>query len=267
MLVSARGAVAAICCVLLSGCGQMPLSSQTRGLPAGMHEVKPVPSRAASETRGKSATPPAQNLRIGQARFFSYALPEGWRLGEDGQFAMTLVAPDDKAFTVMVGNAGLPPNYPPPNFVYEKLTAMQPQNLRLSPARQAAPVAGFARAYEFDVDYAVRGVPYHGIVKCHVTTAYDTAVMAMTGAIAQADQWPGYAPWLPLVADQLSARDGGAFGMRGIMAQNLNNSTAYAEAARQYRDWSQRNWQQVTNERNASQDKNNAAFRENLGGV
>ena len=53
----------------------------------------------------------------------------------------------------------------------------------------------------------------------------------------------------------------------GIMAQNLNNSTAYAEAARQYRDWSQRNWQQVTNDRNASQDRNNVAFRENLGAV
>src|SRR6185295_1751648 len=53
----------------------------------------------------------------------------------------------------------------------------------------------------------------------------------------------------------------------GIMAQNLQNSTAYAEAARQYRDWSQRNWQQVTDGRNASQDKNNVQFRESLGAV
>ena len=43
--------------------------------------------------------------------------------------------------------------------------------------------------------------------------------------------------------------------------------TAYAEAARQYRDWSQKNWQQVTDERNASQDRKNFAVRENNGGA
>jgi hypothetical protein len=36
------------------------------------------------------------------AGFFSYALPEGWRVGEDGQFALTLIAPDNKAITMMV---------------------------------------------------------------------------------------------------------------------------------------------------------------------
>jgi hypothetical protein len=51
------------------------------------------------------------------------------------------------------------------------------------------------------------------------------------------------------------------------MAQNLKNSTEYAEAARQYRDWSQRNWQQVTDARNKSVDDRNQQFRENLGAV
>lgn len=45
------------------------------------------------------------------------------------------------------------------------------------------------------------------------------------------------------------------------------NSTAYAEAARQYREWSQRNWQQVTADRNASQDRKNFHVRENLGAI
>ncbi|MDJ1472737.1 hypothetical protein [Xanthocytophaga flava] len=70
-----------------------------------------------------------------------------------------------------------------------------------------------------------------------------------------------------MVAEQISATDGAAFGMRGIMQQNLQNSTAYAEAARQYREWSQKNWQQVTDERHASIDKQNIEFRENIGGV
>ena len=51
------------------------------------------------------------------------------------------------------------------------------------------------------------------------------------------------------------------------MQQNLQNSVAYGEAARQYRDWSQKNWQQVTGARSASQDRRNFTVRENLGGV
>lgn len=211
--------------------------------------------------------PQGATLKIGQGRFFSYALPEGWRLGEDGQFALTLMAPDNKALTVMVGNAGVPPNYPPGRFVYEKLSALQPQALQVGPPRQARPVSGFAQAVEFDVTYNIRGVPCRGVAKCNINTAYDAAVMAMTAALSEARQWPSYAGWLPQVADQISASNGAAFGIRGIMAQNLRNSMAYAEAARSYRDWSQKNWQQVTDQRNASTDRRNTEFRETLGGV
>jgi hypothetical protein len=215
------------------------------------------------------AAPPGTpaNLQIGNGRYFSYALPQGWRVGEDGQFALTLVAPDNKALTVMVGNAGLPPNYPPARFVQEKLMAMQPRNLQVGPPRAATPVAGFRQAVEFDVSYSARGFVQRGIAKCNIQTAYDTAVMAMTASLSETSQWPGYAKWLPQVADQISASNGAAFGVRGIMAQNLRNSTAYAEAARNYREWSQRNWQAVTDGRNASEDRKNDAVRENLGGV
>ena len=47
-------------------------------------------------------------LGIRNSQYFSYAMPPGWRVGEDGQFALTLLAPDSKALTVMVGNAGFP---------------------------------------------------------------------------------------------------------------------------------------------------------------
>ena len=51
------------------------------------------------------------------------------------------------------------------------------------------------------------------------------------------------------------------------MAQNLQNSMAYADAAQRYRDWSQQNWQGVVDQRNASVDRQQSAFRENLGAV
>src|SRR5690606_15243540 len=82
-----------------------------------------------------------------------------------------------------------------------------------------------------------------------------------------ADQWPGYASWLPLVADQIAATNGAAFGRHGIMQQNLANSRAFGEAARQYREWSQSTWRQVSDERQLSQDRRSAAVRENLGAV
>jgi hypothetical protein len=247
--------------LVLSGAAwaQRPASGQKAEARPVFVPVQPV--------QGRTQSRPAAHLRIGQGRFFSYVIPEGWRVGEDGQFALTLVAPDSNALTVMVGNAGLPPRYPPGQFIYEKLSALQPQHLQLGPPRAAQPVAGFSQAYEFDVSYVVRGMPSRGLAKCHIHTAYDTAVMAMTAALAAATQWQGYATWLPQVADQIAATNGAAFGVRGIMEQNLRNSMAYAEAARNYREWSQKHWQQVTDQRNASVDQRNAGVREVLGGV
>jgi hypothetical protein len=252
----------------LNGCSPAPTFSVEK-IPDGMHLVQALPPGSAKVAPAPKAPNPngGGNLRVAKGRFFSYAMPEGWRVGEDGQFALTLVSPDNKALTVMVGNAGLPPGYSPARFVSEKLSAMQPQNLRVGQPRQVAPITGFKQAYEFDVDYSIRGVETHGVVKCHVAPAYDTQTMAMTAALAEASQWPAYSSWLPLVASQVSAINGAAFGMRGIMAQNLKNSTEYAEAARQYRDWSDKNWKGVTDARDASQDRNNKEFRDAIGGV
>jgi hypothetical protein len=224
--------------------------------------VKPL----ARGSTGPTAKAP-KALQIGQGRFFSYAKPPDWSVGEDGQFALSLVAPDKKALTVMVGNSGLPPGYPPGQFAWDKLMALGPQDLAFGEARPSAPITGFAQAIDFEVRYLMQGVPCRGLVKVSVAGAYDTATMAMTAALSVAEQWPGYAPWLPQVANQISAIDGAAFGMRGLMQQNLQNSTAYAEAAKAYRSWSQKNWQAVTDDRAASQDRRNTAVRENLGGV
>ena len=210
---------------------------------------------------------PAASLKLVSGQYFSYALPEGWHVGEDGQFALTLIAPDSKALTVLVGNSGLPPNYAPAQFAYQKLSAMQVDNLQLGQPQQVQPIAGFQYAYAFEVRYSVRGVPCQGVAIVHVAPAYDTSVIAMTAALSQSAQWPGYSKWLPLVAQQVAATNGAAFGRRGLMQQNLANSVAYGQAASRYREWSQQNWQGVTDARNASVDRQNTQFRENLGAI
>lgn len=228
-------------------------------VPRGTVEVRRV-TRPATQASGAS-------LKLVSGQFFNYALPQGWRVGEDGQFALTLLAPDNKALTVMVGNAGMPLNYPPAQYVYEKLMSIRPQGLQLGTPRQARAIAGFAQAWEFQVTYNVNGVPCRGVATLHIAPAYDSAVMAMTAALSEAKQWQGYSTWLPLVAAQVAAKNGAAFGMRGVMQQNLQSSTAYAQAAREYRDWSQKNWQSVTDQRNSSNERNNTQFREALGNV
>jgi hypothetical protein len=217
--------------------------------------------------QGPGAAPAGGGLSIAQGRYFSYALPPGWRVGEEGPFALSLVAPDQQALTLMVGNSGMTPGYPPDRYAYERMLSLQPQGLQVGPPRPARPAAGFSQAYEFELSFGWRGQHFRGVGKVSVAPAYDTATMALTAAFSEARQWERYGGWLPQVADQVAAIDGAAFGRRGIMQQNLRNSVAYGEATQRYRDWSQKNWQGVVDDRNAAQDRRNFAVRENLGGV
>lgn len=250
-----------------AACRQAP-SRQGTSIPVNMHYVTPVTGSStnpAGRPVNNTAEPAA--LQIGRGQFFSYALPPGWRVGEDGQFALSLVAPDNQAYTVMVGNAGLMPDYPPASFVYEKMMAMRPHNLRMGEPRQATAVHGFQYAYAFDISYELNGSSYQGEAVCHVAPYYGGSTMAMTAAIAAGNQWNSYASWLPAVSKQIAATNGAAFGMRGMMQQNLQNSMAFAAAAKSYREWSVQKQQELTDYRNAVTDKQQEQFRDNLGAV
>jgi hypothetical protein len=209
------------------------------------------------------STPDSPEIRRGQ--YFNYVVPRGWRVIEDGQFAVVLFAPDNAAFTVMVGNSGLPAYYNPAQFVYEKLSAMQPYALQLSPPRQAQPIAGCTVAYEFYCTYFFNGIPCRGLAKCSVAYSYDVCTMVMTCAASHESQWLGYASWLPEVSGQATATNGAAFGMRGVMAQNLEISMHEGQQQREYREWSQRTWDEVSRQRGESIDRQNFYNRENLG--
>ncbi len=196
---------------------------------------------------------PDVEMRRGQT--FAFAMPRGWQVAEEGAFAVTTVAPDHAAITVMVGNSGMPVAYPPGQYLWEQLARLQLDGLQLGPPRTAAPVLGFPYAWEHDVTYGVRGIPCRGVAKVSAAPAYDTVTLVMTWAAAQAARWPQLAGWLPQVASQVQICGPGAFGMAGIAAQNLANSTAQGEQARAHREWSANLWDQVGRERAASQDR------------
>lgn len=202
-----------------------------------------------------------------QNSWFRYALPAGWRVADEGAFAIALVASDSRALTVMTGNAGMPAEYPPLLFLYERLSQMGPQQLRFGPPRPGRPMAGFARAVEVDYAYSVGGAPCQGLAQCNVAPGYDMATMVATWAASEATQWGAYASWLPDVARDVVILSGAAFGARGVAQQNLENSIALGAQARANREHAQARWAEVVAQRGASVDRAHEGFRENLGNV
>jgi hypothetical protein len=235
-------------------------------IPEGLFLVEPIDPASLPDDSPPIEVRPSK-LEIKRGSYFSYVLPEGWILGEDGQYALSIASADQTALSVMVGNSGLMPDYTPDRFIYEKLSALQPSYINITNTVQAEPASGFQYAYTYEIQLTFRGEPFAGSVTCNVAPYYGGSTMAMTAAISRADLWAGYSAWLPEVSRQISAIDGGAFGMRGVMQQNIEQSTAYARAAQEYRKWSQENQEQMTADRNRSIDRRNTEFRETIGAV
>jgi hypothetical protein len=197
-----------------------------------------------------SQNPPALQTRQGQC--LKYIMPQGWQISEDGQFAVALFAPGNVAMSIVVGNSGLPVYYTPGQFVRDKLSSLQPQQLQIGQPRQAPPMAGFTTAFDFDCTYIWNGSPWRGVAKCSIAYSYDMCTMAVTCGASQASQWANYASWLPQVASQAQVTNNAAFGMQGMMQQTMDNNRAFADKFQQYRDWSINLWNEVTGHRNAS---------------
>lgn len=226
-----------------------------------------APAVGATTTAPAPAPATAVSLDVRNGRYFRFAVPAGWRVQEEGQVAVVLVAPDNAALTVMTGNTGLPVNYPPGQFLSDKLRQLQVQDVRTGPASLARPMAGCATAWQVDYTYSVGGIPCRGVAKVSIAPVYDLCSMVVTLAASQESQWSGYASWLPEAAEQVAALNGAAFGARGVMQQNLENSVNLGEQARRNREWSASTWADVNRGWAESQDRNNAQFREALGNV
>jgi hypothetical protein len=203
-----------------------------------------------------SQTPLAVETRQGQC--LKYVIPQGWQVAEDGQYAVVIVASDNAALTIVVGNSGFPLYYNPGQYVHDTLTR-QCQQFQMSQPRKAQPIAGFNTALEFDYTYTVNDVPCRGIAKCSVANSYDMCTMVLTCAASQISQWANYASWLPQVASQVQVTNNTAFGMQGIMQQDAANNQAFAQQLGEYRDWSRNLWNQVTGQRSASHQHQNTA--------
>jgi hypothetical protein len=206
---------------------------------------------------------PPPGTETHQTRFFRFLVPPGWRLADEGQFAIALVAPDSCAVTVLTGNAGLPPWTHPLQFLGERLAQGGATAIQLGPPRPAPPIAGFAQAIECDYVYLIGSVPCQGLASVSISPG-PILTMAACWAASTSQQWPAYAPWLPSVARSVVVIDGAAFGLRAVVQQDRADTVAFGEAVRQQLEHVQVQWDGVTRDRWASQDHQHAAFRDNL---
>jgi hypothetical protein len=192
---------------------------------------------------------PAPQAQMARGRCFAFAIPQGFRLVEEGQFAVVLAAQDNSAITMVVGNCGYPQGYTPAQFAQEKLGFTGVQNLQIGQARPGRPFQGYQEAYEFDYAYVAGGIPCRGVATVSVRNGYGSTDMVISAAAAHEQRWSQYASWLPQLASQVQATDNSAFGARQMAQQNLQNSVAYGRQLQDYYNHSQQLQQGVTDAR------------------
>lgn len=197
---------------------------------------------------------------------FTYRLPPGWTVGEEGKFALVLRSPDFLAGVVVFGQSGMMQPMSPEQFAYFAMTALLrlAADVRFGPARPIPPMPGYTHAATSETAYTVHGpagaVPVRGMVFGNVAIGYGQCNGTLTLASSDVRQWPQYSGWLPPVA--LAAMNTGPdpYGSGTMAAAITGIARQDGESYRQYQAWSQQLWGQVTAERNASVDRQQGAF-------
>jgi hypothetical protein len=223
----------------------------------------PLPATAGGPAMLRHPAAPPAEVRACRGTNFSYALPTGWTVGEEGPSALVLWAADQSAWIVVFGLSGLTQHLPPDHFAWHVLT----QGMRLAPdlrlwnPRPIPPMPGCAAAMVLDVAYTLPDGPRLGLVFSHVAYGYGQCNGVMTLVASRAPFWAGgYATWLPQIAAQAVNIGPNAYGSTAIAATNQQIAQRDGAAAADYRGWSQSLWQQVADQRAASQDAQNAAM-------
>jgi hypothetical protein len=199
---------------------------------------------------------------------FTHPLPQGWVVGEEGNHALVLWAPDYSAGVFVYGLSGFMQPMSCDQFAYFCLTqsmrmAGELQFARMTPV---APAQGFGQAAAIDVTFRFQlapplgGVPAQGVVFSNVATGYQQMNGFIALAWAMPPAWPAHEQWLPGVALQACNTGPNPFGATGVNMVNQANTAAMGQAWANYQDWSQRTWDEVSRERWASQERQQQAM-------
>ena len=202
--------------------------------------------------------------QVVQGQCFQFVVPAGWRVVEEGQFAVVQADVNQQAVSTMTGNCGFMPGYSPLQYAYEKLSTGSPA--QLGQPRPGQPVANFETALEVDYRYVVNNVPCVGIATVSYRQGYGQMDFVLTAGAAQEQYWPSFASWLPGLPKQFNVTNGAAWGARGIAQQNFQNSIQLGHQLEQQRTWSADLERQVTDQRWASDEQQQHGMGQVLSG-
>jgi hypothetical protein len=224
---------------------------------------------------GASNRPPGQAMprtQIVQGRNFTYVLPAGWRVGEEGNHALVLQAQDLSAGVIVYGVSGFGQNLTPPQFAYNAIinSLRLAPDVRISNPTPIQPMPGYTAAAVMDIAYTKQGPqgPQRivGLVISNVVSVYARSDAVVTLMLALDTHWSAVHSWLPQVALQALNTGPNPFGRTAMSGQILNDTVRQREAYGQYLNWSQANWAGVVANRAASLDRQAQANGETLTG-
>jgi hypothetical protein len=188
---------------------------------------------------------------------FTYLLPPGWFVAEEGKYSLSLRSNDYRAGITVFGQSGLMYPATPDQYAYQVMTSvMHLQNVQFSQPRPIQPMPGCTQAMMIETIYPVMmqngSFMAKGIVVSNVAIGYNQCDAVMTLAAADVALWPQYQSWLPqvgLVACNTGPDPYGRSTMAGVISGiAIQDHTAYNA----YSQWSNSLWQQVVNNRNTS---------------
>jgi len=199
-------------------------------------------------------------------RFFRFALPPGWQVQENSNM-LCLNSPDHQAAIMTVGLVGMMQPFTPDQFIQYAMHMQQMPVTQILQGRAVPPAPGCTSAGLFELTYQVRQYRCHGVATCNVALGYGQCNASMTLAAARVEAWDQYRAWLPQVAAEVGPAGAQTFMAGMLAADNLRNSVELGRHFQAVNDYTQRQWQNVTDQRAASDERRNFEFRENLGAV
>jgi hypothetical protein len=187
---------------------------------------------------------------------FTYMLPPGWFVAEEGKYSLALRSQDFRAGINIFGQSGMMYSVPPDQYAYQVMTSiMGLTNVQFGQVHPIQPMPGCTEAVKIEVLYPVMmqngSFTAKGIVVSNVATGYNQCDAVMTLVATDVALWIQYQSWLPQVGLAACNTGPDPYGrssmhsvINGIAIQDHKAYTAYAQ-------WSNSLWQQVVSDQNA----------------
>jgi hypothetical protein len=204
----------------------------------------------------------APRIHVVRGPHFSYALPEGWVVAEEGSHALMLRAQDGNAGILVSGVSGLTSWMTPEQFVQMKMpqlaqsNGVQMYNLQTLAAQPCRPLAGYNAASIMQLSWTAvmpqETRQVRGVAISNVANVYARCDATMTLASSKADLWDYFGGWLPQVAEQAVNIGPDAYGRDRVNENDVRNADRERETFVRTQEVSRQAWVGVQEGRDSS---------------